>query len=78
MMKTLKIIENIIKDHSEIDQIIWFKSEASTLQGVSTLLLSRFSSYLVYKKKRKMRRRVVGIINVVGSDVEVSKVLASG
>ena len=43
-------VEKMVKAYSDIEHSIWFKSSASTLRVVSTVLLSRLSSYLVYKK----------------------------
>ena len=74
----IKNFKNFCKAHYDIEQSRWFKSSASTLQGFFAVILSRLSSSLFYNKKRKMIRLVVGRINMVGSVLEVSKVLVLG
>ena len=46
----VKKIEKMLKDHSDTEQSIWFKSEESNLQGVTTVLLSMLYSFSVYKE----------------------------
>ena len=65
----VKKIEKMLKTHSNIEKSGWFKSSVSTLQGVTTVILSILSSSLVYKKKRNMRSQFFGRTNMVGSAV---------
>ena len=59
----VKNIENMLKAYSGINKSILFKSTESTLHGFTTVLLSRLSSSLVYKKNWRTPRPPIFLIN---------------